>query len=148
MCLSGVWHRPLCAVSAGLWFLGAALAGFSAPFAAWRVSVAASLGFAAVAVGLVLLAWGTLRRARWAILVSLVGSGGQILGVAGSAWELIRPTDTVKSRELQSLGVDPALAFTVNLAYSTAATLIFLWALARWIGMRRVIPGQQPVVRD
>jgi hypothetical protein len=99
-----------------LWLLGGALAGLTAPFAAWRVSVAASLGFAAVAAGLLLLAWGTLRRARWAMLVSMVGCAGQLLGVVGSAWELIYPTDTAKSRELQTLGVDPVLAFTVNLA--------------------------------
>jgi len=133
MGLTGAFHRPLRVAAASLWLLGAVLAGLTAPFAAWRVSLASSLGFAMVAVCLTLIAVGTIRRARWALIISLIGSGGQLLGVIGSAWELINPTDSAKSRELRTLGVDPTLAFTINLMYSAAASAIFLWAVARMI---------------
>jgi len=148
MALSGAFHRPLRLVSASLWLLGAALAGLTVPFMAWRVSVASSLGLALVAICLLLLARETIRRARWALLIGLIGCGGQVLGVIGSAWELIHPTDSAKSRELQTLGIDPTLAFTINLIYSAGASAIFFWAAARLIHISRASAKVEPTLRD
>jgi len=131
-----VFHRPLRIGVAVLWLMGAGLAGATAPIAASRLGVRSGLVFAVVAVAGVVFAVSTLRRKRWALAVGLVGCGGQIFGVVGTVWELVHPLDTAKSRELQALGVDPALAVTINLVYSAAAAVLFGWMAIRLIRIR------------
>ncbi|GAA5172649.1 hypothetical protein GCM10023321_72820 [Pseudonocardia eucalypti] len=120
------------------------MAGFTAPLAAWRVSVGSALVFIAVAVCLVVLAVGTLRRARWALLIGLVGCAGQLVAVVGTVFELAHPLDTAKTRELLALGIDPTLAVSINLIYSAAASALFVWAALRSITTRRRRATPQP----
>jgi hypothetical protein len=102
------------------------------------MSIGSGAGFAVVALGLTVLALGTLRAARWALTVSVVLAGAQLFGVLGAAWELVRGGETVKTRELHILGIDPTLGVAVNLVYSGIATSLFLWILIR------ALTSQQP----
>lgn len=120
-----------------LWLWGAVLAGVTAPIATARLGLVSGLAFTAVAVAAVVLAVNTLRGKRWALVLDLVGCGGQIFGVVGTVWELAHPIDTAKSRDLRALGVDPTLAVTVNLVYSAVAWLLFVWMAIRWIRIWR-----------
>jgi hypothetical protein len=88
-----------------------------------------------VSVGLGALAVATYYAVRAAETVTLVLLASQILGVLGSAWELARGDDGgAKARHLEDLGVDFRLAILGNLAFSAAASAVFLWA---WTGIRR-----------
>jgi hypothetical protein len=40
--------------------------------------------------------------------------------------------ETVKTRQLQSLGLDPTLGIGINLAYSAIASLLFVLVVMRW----------------
>jgi hypothetical protein len=135
--LADVFHRPLRIAVAGLWLLGAGLAGFSAPDAAVRIDVASGLVFSVVAVAGVVFAVSTLRGRRWALAVGLVGCGGQVFGVVGTTWELVHPLDTAKSRELRALEVDPTLAVTINLVFSAVASALFVWMAIRLFRIRQ-----------
>ena len=126
-------HAPLRRAVTVLWVTGAALAGLTAPLAAVRLGIAASLPFVAAAGVLILLASATSRGARWGLAVSLILLGAQVLGVAGSLWELGRDADTAKARELRALGFDPTLGVAVNLAFSAVAFAMFAWAAVRWL---------------
>ena len=70
-----------------LWLAGAVLAAITAALAATRVGAVNALLFLLPAVGLAVLAVQTFEGARWAVVVSLALLGGQVAGVAGSAWE-------------------------------------------------------------
>ena len=77
--------------------------------------------------------------------VTLVLLASQILGVVGAAVELARGEDSgVKARHLDDLGVDFRLAVLGNLAYSAAASAVFIWA---WTGIRRRRRAGRPVSR-
>jgi hypothetical protein len=134
--LVGAFHRPLRMTVAGLWLVGVAFAGFTAPRAWQRTGVTSALPFIAVVFGLSLLAVAVLRANRFALLISAIGLGAQILGVFGSAWELAQGVHSYKARELRDLGVDPELGVALNLLYSAVASLVFAWLVARWFKNR------------
>lgn len=67
------------------------------------------------------LAIGTARGTRWALRVSLVLLGLQLLGTIGSAWQLTHAAADEKAAELKRLGVDPTFGLTLNLMYSAIA---------------------------
>ena len=92
----------------------------------------AALPFLAVAVGLTVLAIAVLRAIRIALIVSTAGLGAQVLGVLGSAWELLNGVHGSKSTELRRLGIDPELGVALNLVYSAVASAVFVWVIARW----------------
>jgi hypothetical protein len=96
------------------------------------LGLATSLPFVLAAAALILLAFGTFREGRLAFIVSIALLGAQLIGVAGSAWELFLAEETAKSRQLRSLGFDPTLGILLNLVYSAVASLLFVWVLVRW----------------
>ena len=125
------------ATVAGLWLVGVALAGSTAPVAWRRTGVAAALPFIAAAAGLALLAFAVLRVNRVALIVSLFLLGAQILGVVGSAWQLLSGVHGSKAEELHRLGIDPEFGVALNLVYSTIASAVFGWLVTRWLRARR-----------
>jgi hypothetical protein len=132
-----VFHSRLRATVAGLWLVGVAFAGFTAPLAWRRTGVAAALPFIAVTVGLSVLAVAVLRSNRVALTISTAGLGAQIFGVLGSAWELLNGVAGSKADELHRLGVDPEFGVTLNLIYSAVASAVFGWIVTRWLTARR-----------
>lgn len=105
---------------------------------AWRrTGVVAALPFIAVVVGLAGLALAVLRANRAALLTSTVLLGAQILGVIGSAWQLLDDVDGTKADELHRLGIDAELGLTLNLLYSAVASAVFGWIVTRWLSARR-----------
>jgi hypothetical protein len=125
------------ATVAGLWLVGVAFAGFTAPLAWRRTGVVSALPFIAVAAGLSVLAVAVRRANRVALILSTVGLGAQILGVLGSAWELLHGVEGSKADELHRLGVDPEFGVTLNLIYSAVASAVFAWIVTRWLAARR-----------
>ena len=119
-----------------LWAAGVATAGGTAVVAALRVGGASSLPYVAAAALLAVLAGGVLRRARWALVVSLALLATQVLGVVGSAWELATGVSETKRNELERLGVDPELGVALNLVYSLLAVAVFAWAMRRYAQSR------------
>lgn len=132
-----IFQRRQRAVVAGLWFAGVAIAGCTAPVAWQRTGVVGALPFMAAASGLAVLAVAVLRANRVALVVSLVLLGAQILGVAGSAWQLQSGVHTSKANELHRLGIDPEFGVALNLVYSAIASAVFGWLVARWLRARR-----------
>ena len=92
----------------------------------------AALPFVVVAVGLTVLAFAVLRGQRVALIVSTAGLGAQVLGVLGSAWELLNGVHGSKATELRRLGIDPEVGVALNLVYSAVASAVFRWVIARW----------------
>jgi hypothetical protein len=121
----------------GLWLAGVAISGFTAPLAWRRTGAVSALPFLGAALGLLVLAVGVLRTKRIALIVSTVLLGAQVLGVLGSAWQLVQGVDGSKANELRRLGVDPELGVALNLAYSAVASVVFVWLLGRWWTLRR-----------
>jgi hypothetical protein len=111
-----------------LWLAGAAIAGAIVPLATARQSPSSGVLYAAVAAALLALAIGTARGTRWALRVSLVLLGLQLLGTIGSAWQLAHAAADEKAAELRRLGIDPTFGLTLNLIYSAIAFSLFLWA--------------------
>jgi hypothetical protein len=138
MSLQSVFHRPLRAVVVGLWLTGALIAGFTAPLAAARLSPLASLALALPALGLALLAVATFRGVGWALVLSLVLLGAQVVGVVGSAWELSHRVDASKASEFHALGFDPTFAVGLKLLYSAVAAGLFGWTVFRILMQRPV----------
>lgn len=129
--LISVMHPGLRVVIAGLWLVGAAVAGFTCVRSMARIGIGAGMAFAVVALALSVLALGALRGARWALRVSVVLAGAQVLGVIGAAGELIWGGETAKTRELRTLGIDPTFGIVLNLTYACLAASLFLWILTR-----------------
>lgn len=135
--LDSIFHQPLRATVAGLWVAGVAIAGFAATRAWSRVGATRALPYLGVVAGGILLATAVHRRNRVGLALSTVALGGQILGVMGSAWQLARGVDASKARELRDLGFDPDFGVVLNLLYSTVASAVFAWIVARWLAGRR-----------
>ncbi|MGH9011454.1 MAG: hypothetical protein ACRDYF_16665 [Acidimicrobiia bacterium] len=114
-----------------------ALAGFTAPLAWRRTGAVAALPFIAAAAGLAVLAFAVLRANRVALIVSTVLLGAQIIGVVGSAWELLNGVHGSKAGELNRLGIDPEFGVALNLLYSAVASVVFAWIVTRWLSARR-----------
>ena len=108
-----------------LWLAGAAIAGATVPLATARQSPSSGVLYAAVAAALLALAIGTARGTRWALRVSLVLLGLQLLGTIGSAWQLAHAAADEKAAELKRLGIDPTFGLTLNLIYSAIAFPFF-----------------------
>jgi hypothetical protein len=84
------------------------------------------------------------RRVRWVTIVCLIGLAGQVIAVAGTLWELTHPIASVKTVQLQAIGIDPTAATVVNLCYSATAFGVFCWIAARrWAANRCPRPPQQ-----
>jgi hypothetical protein len=115
-----------------------AFAAFTAPRAWRRTGVASALPFIAVVIGLSALAVAVFRVNRVALIISSVGLGAQVLGVVGSAWELLNGVHGSKAGELRDLGIDPEFGVVLNLLYSAVASAVFAWMAARWRKMRRL----------
>jgi hypothetical protein len=128
-----VFHRRLRRCVAALSMAGAGLAGVSAVLALARLGTGQALAFTAVALASTVLAIAVLRAAAWALWISIVALGGQLAAVAGIVWELAAGIDAGKAGMLRRLGFDPTLGVLINLVYSTVASLLFGWLVARWL---------------
>lgn len=135
--LTYIYSNGLRVVVAALWTVGIALAGGTAAVSALRLGGAATLPYVFVVALLGALLVGVLRRAPWALVVSLVLLGAQGLGAAGAMWELATGVSGVKRGELERLGVDAEVGVAVNLAYSLVAFTVFLVAASRYARFRR-----------
>jgi hypothetical protein len=131
-----VFHRRLRLCAAILFLAGAGLAAMSAVLAFGRLGAGQSLAFAVVAVALAVLAVFVSRGARWALWLSVVGTGGQVAAVIGTVWELAAGVDAGKARNLRRLGFDPTLGMVINLVYSAVASVLFGWLVVRWRQLR------------
>lgn len=132
---------PIRRAAAALWLVGAAIAGITAALAATHQKASSPVVFATVAVALVVLAIATARGALWALVVTSVLLGAQVLGALGSGWELVHGADGDKAEELRNLGIDPTFGIALNLVYSLAAFTLFVWALS---GARRRASSTAP----
>jgi hypothetical protein len=137
-----VFHRRLRWCAAGLTLAGTGLAASTAVLAFTRLGAAQALVFAAVAVGLTVLAVAVLRAARWALWIVAVTLAGQITAVIGTIWELAVGVDDGKASQLRQLGFDPTAGVLINLAYSTLALLLFGWLAVRWWRVRHAANGE------
>ena len=122
---------------AGLWAVGVALAGGTAAVAAVRVDTAAALPYVVASVLFAAFFVGVVRRARWALVGSLVLLAAQVFGAFGAGWELSTGVSRLKRNELERLGFDPELGVAFNLGYSVVAFAVFVWAARRWVHCRR-----------
>lgn len=113
------------------------LAGFTAPLAWRRTGAVAALPFIAAAVSLAVLAFAVLRANRVALIISTLLLGAQVLGVLGSAWQLLIGVQGSKADEVHRLGIDPELGVALNLVYSSVASAVFVWVLTRWLSDSR-----------
>lgn len=131
------FHRPLRLAMGGLMLAGVGLAVLACVLSFARVGVGQGVVFLVVALGLLALAIGLLRGVRWVIVIGLVASAAQLLGIIGSAWQLIDHIDPTKAEGQRRIGFDPVFAVTINLIYSTTAFVLFGWWLWRWWRARR-----------
>jgi len=122
---------------AGLWLVGVAFAGFAAPRAWGRTGVSGAFPFILAAVGLAALAYAVLRARPVSLIVSTALLGAQLLGVIGSAVQLLNGVSGSKTAELERLGIDPEMGVALNLLYSTVASALFVWVAIRWRKRRR-----------
>jgi hypothetical protein len=115
-----------------LWVIGAGLAGFTGLLALGHSEVRYFFVYVTVAVALALLAVATYRGNQRAALISLFLLGSQLIGAVGAAWELAYGSDdTAKARHLHELGVNYRLALAANLAFSSVASIVFIWAMVQ-----------------
>jgi hypothetical protein len=121
-----------------MWLCGVGLAGGTAIVAASRVGLGASVPYLGATLLLVGLTLGTVACIRWVLVADVIIMALQVVGVLGSAIELIRGASPIKAAELHLLGVDVRTALLSNLIYSLLATVIFVWMIARY---RAVVRG-------
>ncbi len=138
----GVLHRGLRGWVAGLWLVGVGLTVSAAVTSFLQVGVGSGVIFTVVGIGLALLAVGVLRGWRWASWLSVVLLGFQVLGVIGSAWQLIDGVSGAKAEQVRDLGYSPVFGVTVNLVYSAVASALFLWIVVRWLRRRSRATGR------
>jgi hypothetical protein len=117
-----------------LWGIGAGLAATSGVLAVAHSELGYGVLYALVAAALATLAAATQRGNRAAHFITLLLLGSQVIGALGAAWEFAHGADdTAKARHLHDLGVNYRLALAGNLAFSTLASAVFVWAVVRVI---------------
>ncbi len=126
------FYAPLRRFVTALWLLGAATALVTLPVAGQRVGLVEAIPYAIIGALLIGLAVAVSRQITAALVVSTVLLGAQLFAVVGRAWELSHGIDEAKSHQLAELGIDPTVAISANLAFSTASVVLFAWAAIRW----------------
>jgi hypothetical protein len=139
--LLNVFGRPLRWYAAVLVLAGAMLAGMSAVLSVGRLGATAAVTFATVAVVCTVVAVAVLHAARWALWLIVVFSGGQIVAVIGTIWELATGVEAAKADQLRRLGFDPTAGVVINLVYSALAVVLFGCLAVRWWRARRSAAG-------
>jgi len=129
MTLDAVFRPPIRIAFVTLTAVGAVLACVSAVVGALRLGGLSSLALMGPAVALAILAIAISKGARWARVVSLVATATQPFAILALAWELSQGMTPPKANELVRLGLHPYLGLWVNMAYSSAAFAIFIWAI-------------------
>ena len=125
-----------------LWGVGVVLAATTGVLAVAHSRFGYGFIYAAVAAALGTLAVATGRGNRRAEAVTLVLLGSQFIGAVGAAWELAYGADdTAKARHLHDLGINYRLALAGNLAFSTLAAVVFVWAMVPVVRGRRPRPS-------
>lgn len=124
-----------------LWGIGAGLAATTGVLSVAHSKVGYAVLYAVVAAALAAFAAATHRGNRRAQIITLVLLGSQVIGAVGAAWELAYGADdTAKARHLRELGVNYRLALATNLAFSTLASFVFIWAMLERTGRLRREP--------
>jgi hypothetical protein len=77
------------------------------------------------------LAVGCRRAWRWALVVTGVALGAQLVDVVGASWAVVANPGGAKADELRQLGITPRLAFAINLVYSSLAAALVLVIVLR-----------------
>ncbi len=134
--LECAFPRRLRYLAAALWLCGAALAGFTAPLAFVRTGVISSLPFLFALALLVVLAVETFQGARLALVASMALLGAQLLGIVGSALQLMQG-DSAKAAQPRSLGLDPTVGLCLSLIYSAIAFGVFMRLVVNWYRCRQ-----------
>lgn len=137
------FHRPLAISVAGLMLAGVGLAVTALVLAVAHRETGQALAYVPVAIGLTGVAVMVLRGTRWLIRVIIVVLAGQIVAIAGTAWELSHGIDAGKAGQLRRLGFDPTAGVVINLIYSSVGFALFCWFAARWLAARRRYTGQR-----
>jgi hypothetical protein len=110
---------------AGWWALGGTLlAGGTAPLAATRLGLASAVPFVAVAIATTALAVGCWRSWRWAMALTGVVLGTQVIDVIGALWAVTANPASAKTHDLRTMGINPRLAFAINALYSSLAVAL------------------------
>jgi hypothetical protein len=71
--------------------------------------------------------------------------GFQLVGVVGSALELVYGVPAARADRIRELGFDPTFGVVFNLVYSGAASGLFVWIVLRWLADRRA--GREEIGR-
>jgi hypothetical protein len=117
---------------ASWWALGgAALALGTAPLAAARLGALATAPYVVVAAATTTLAVGCHRAWRWALALTGVVLGTQVLDVVGALWAVVLNPGGAKADDLLRMGINPRLAFAVNLVYSALAVTLAIVMVGR-----------------
>ncbi len=129
--LTAVFDRPIRAAVSALWFVGAGFATSAAVLTVMHPGSGKFGIFLVPAAGLLLIAGALLQSRIWAMAVSFILLAGQLVGVAGSTFQLVYGVDAPKAAELRALGFDPRLGVAINLAFSFVAVCVFAAAVLR-----------------
>jgi hypothetical protein len=129
--LIAVFDAPMRRAVAILWFVGAMLGALAAVLSFIRPGAGPYWVFLIPMALLLLIACSVLASKMWALGLSFVLLLGQVLGIAGTALELVYGVNANKAAELRALGFDPRLGVSINLAFSLAAVGVLAVALLR-----------------
>ena len=131
------FHRRLRIATAALVAIGASLAATGATLALIHRNLWHAAVFVVVMVVLALAVPAVVRGVRWVLWSAVIGLAGQWVAVVATAVELAHGIDPIKTRQLRELGVDPTLGVCINLVFSAAAGLLFVWLAERFLLLRR-----------
>jgi uncharacterized membrane protein YecN with MAPEG domain len=116
---------------------GAGLAVTALVLAVAHRATGQALAYIPVAIGLTGVAVMVLRGTRWVIRVIIIVLAGQLVAIAGTAWELSHGIDDRKAGQLRQLGFDPTAGVVINLIYSSIGFTLFCWFATRWLAAQR-----------
>lgn len=110
---------------AGWWALGGTLlACGTAPLAAARLGFSSAAPFVVVAIATATLAVGCWRAWHWAMALTGLVLGTQVIDVIGALWAVVADPASTKTHDLRTMGINPRLAFTINALYSSLAVAL------------------------
>jgi carbon monoxide dehydrogenase subunit G len=123
--------RPQVGALATLWLVGAGLSMITG-IHVFSIGDSTWIAFAAVALGLLLLTLGTLRRWLPVLVFDVVLSSAQLANALRSGWELLYLSSSAKADDIRGLGFDPVFGLLFSLAFSFCAFCVFLWVVYRF----------------
>lgn len=121
--LPEVFSGPLKWAVVGFWAASTGIVLYAATRGLWPVLLLVPV-FTVLAVG-------TARGWRPALVADLVLLGLQLIGAAGAAYELFLRGAGDKGAQLRAIGVDPYSGVLLNLIVALVASGLFAWAVRR-----------------